>query len=57
MYMFLYIEEFLLEDFSKYVYMTNGQITNPGIDDSAEFRSLVESMAIMAFSPDDQSGK
>ena len=29
----------------------------PGVDDTQEFRSLVESMTIMGFSPEDQSGQ
>ena len=48
-------EEFLLDDYSKYTYLSNGHMPVPGVDDTQEFRSLVESMTIMGFSPEDQS--
>ena len=50
-------EEFLLDDYSKYTYLSNGHMPVPGVDDTQEFRSLVESMTIMGFSPEDQSGQ
>ncbi|KAK7484698.1 hypothetical protein BaRGS_00024106 [Batillaria attramentaria] len=48
-------EEFLLEDMSKYKYLSNGHVPVSGVDDAQEFRALVESMTIMGFSPEDQS--
>lgn len=50
-------EEFLLDDYSNYRYLTNGHIPVTGVDDCQEFRNLVESMSIMGFAPEDQSGQ
>ncbi|XP_059170078.1 myosin heavy chain, non-muscle-like isoform X2 [Physella acuta] len=48
-------QEFLLEDWGKYLYMTHGKILVTGVDDAAEFKNLTESMSIMGISPDNQS--
>ncbi|KAL8565495.1 hypothetical protein ACOMHN_049471 [Nucella lapillus] len=48
-------KEFLLEDYSKYRYLSHGSVLVSGVDDSQEFRNLVESMTIMGFAPEDQS--
>ena len=48
-------EEFLLEDYSKYNYLSNGHVPVAGIDDVAEFKALMESMTIMGFGLGDQS--
>ncbi|KAK7113791.1 hypothetical protein V1264_013012 [Littorina saxatilis] len=48
-------KEFLLEDYSKYNYLSHGHMPVTNVDDSQEFRSLVESMTIMGFAPEDQS--
>lgn len=55
--MISFTEEFLLDDWSKYSYMTHGKVLVPGIDDSAEFKNLTESMGIMGIAPEDQSGE
>ena len=47
----------MLDDFSKYTYLSNGHMPVQGVDDTQEFRSLVESMTIMGFSPEDQAGQ
>ncbi|CAL1540634.1 unnamed protein product [Lymnaea stagnalis] len=48
-------QEFLLEDWGKYSYMTFGKILVPGVDDAAEFKNLIDSMGIMGISPDNQA--
>lgn len=53
----VFTEEFLLEDMSKYKYLTHGAVSVQGVDDSIEYQSLLESMAIMGFTPDDQGGE
>jgi myosin heavy subunit len=53
----MFAEEFLLEDWGKYTYLSNGHLPVTGVDDSQEFKNLMESMMIMGFSPEDQSGQ
>ncbi|XP_012936861.1 myosin-10 isoform X4 [Aplysia californica] len=48
-------QEFLLEDMSKYRYMTSGKMLVTNVDDAHEFQNLVSSMSIMGISPDDLS--
>ncbi|KAK3797476.1 hypothetical protein RRG08_049307 [Elysia crispata] len=48
-------QEFLLEEWGKYSYMTHGKLLVQNIDDSAEFKALTESMSIMGISEDDQT--
>ncbi|XP_013083692.2 myosin heavy chain, non-muscle isoform X1 [Biomphalaria glabrata] len=48
-------QEFLLEDWSKYAYLTCGKILVPGVDDAAEFKLLVDAMGIMGITPDNQA--
>ncbi|CAG5114812.1 unnamed protein product, partial [Candidula unifasciata] len=48
-------QEFLLEDWGKYSYLTYGKVLVPGVDDSAEFKNLTEAMEIMGITADDQS--
>ncbi|XP_076459497.1 uncharacterized protein LOC143292799 isoform X2 [Babylonia areolata] len=48
-------KDFLLEDYGKYKFLSHGHVPVSGVDDIQEFRSLVESMTIMGFSPDDQA--
>ncbi|KAH9489592.1 hypothetical protein Btru_037584 [Bulinus truncatus] len=48
-------QEFLLEDWSKYAFMTHGKILVPGVDDAAEFKNLIDAMGIMGITPDNQA--
>uniref|UniRef100_A0A915D245 Myosin heavy chain n=1 Tax=Ditylenchus dipsaci TaxID=166011 RepID=A0A915D245_9BILA len=45
--------EFLLDDLSKYVFLNNGSIDLPNVDDAAEFQSTLRSMKIMGFTDDE----
>jgi myosin heavy subunit len=47
------ITDYLLEDFSRYRYLTHGNVTIPGIDDGEEFQNTVRAMQIMNMSLDD----
>ncbi|CAF4729492.1 unnamed protein product [Rotaria sp. Silwood1] len=47
------ITDYLLEDFSRYRYLTHGNVAIPGIDDSEEFQNTVKAMQIMNMSNDD----
>ncbi|CAF4712063.1 unnamed protein product, partial [Rotaria sp. Silwood2] len=44
------ISDYLLEDFSCYRYMTQGNMTIPGTDDAEEFKNTVKSMQVMNIS-------
>lgn len=46
-------KDFLLEDISKYSYMSYGKLLVPNIDDTAEFQMLMQAMTIMGISNDD----
>ncbi|KAL8616918.1 hypothetical protein ACOMHN_041837 [Nucella lapillus] len=48
-------KDLLLEDYSKYRFLSSGHVPVAGVDDTQEYRSLVESMTIMGFNPDDQT--
>lgn len=54
---FLFTEEFIIEDPKNYHFLSNGMVSVPGVDDSAEFQATVESMIIMGMTPEDLSGK
>jgi len=47
------ISDYLLEDFSRYRYLTHGNVVIPGIDDAEEFQNTVKAMQIMNMSLDD----
>jgi len=47
------IGDYLLEDFSRYHYLTHGNVTISGIDDGEEFQHTVKAMQIMNISNDD----
>ena len=47
------IGDYLLEDFPKYRYLSNGSITLPGVHDGEEFRSTVRAMQVMNVTADD----
>ncbi|CAF0851620.1 unnamed protein product [Didymodactylos carnosus] len=47
------ITDYLLEDFSRYHYLSHGNVNIPGTDDSEEFQQTVKSMQIMGMSLDD----
>ncbi|CAF4206252.1 unnamed protein product, partial [Rotaria sp. Silwood2] len=47
------ITDYLLEDFSRYRYLTHGNVTIPGVDDGEEFQNTVKAMQIMNMSNDD----
>ena len=49
-------DDFLLDDYSKYQYLSSGHVAIGGVDDSQEFCSLIESMSIMGFTVDDKAG-
>ncbi|CAF4015000.1 unnamed protein product [Rotaria magnacalcarata] len=47
------ITDYLLEDFSRYRYLTHGNVTIAGVDDGEEFQNTVKAMQIMNMSHDD----
>ncbi|CAF3703620.1 unnamed protein product [Adineta steineri] len=47
------ITDYLLEDFTRYRYLTHGNITVTGIDDAQEFQHTVKAMQIMNISTDE----
>lgn len=47
-------EEFLLEDPKHYHYLTHGNVSVAGQDDTELYRQLIEAMEIMAFTKDEQ---
>ncbi|CAF1035648.1 unnamed protein product [Rotaria sordida] len=47
------ITDYLLEDFSRYRYLTHGNVAILGVDDSEEFQNTVKAMQIMNMSSDD----
>lgn len=47
------INELLLEDVAAYEFLSQGHITVPGIEEHEEFRTTLQAMQIMGFSPDD----
>lgn len=47
------INDYLLEDFSRYRYLTHGSVTIPSVDDGEEFKHTVKAMQIMNMSTDD----
>lgn len=47
------ISEYLLEDFGAYRYLSNGNVSIPGVDDGEELQSTIKAMQIMNISPDD----
>ncbi|CAF3396041.1 unnamed protein product [Rotaria sp. Silwood1] len=47
------IADYLLEDFSRYRYLTNGNLTISGINDSEEFQHTIKAMQIMTISNDE----
>ena len=49
-------EEFLLDDFKNYRFLTSGRVPVPGVDDTQEFRMTIEAMTIMGINPEDQAG-
>lgn len=52
----LLTEEFILEDPKNYHFLSNGMVSVPGVDDSAEYQATVDSMAIMGMTNEDLSG-
>lgn len=51
------VEEFILEDPKDYVFLSNGPLPVPGVDDAAEFQATVNAMNIMGMSNEDYSCK
>ncbi|CAF1027431.1 unnamed protein product [Rotaria sordida] len=47
------ITDYLLEDFSRYRYLTNGNLTISGINDGEEFQNIKKAMQIMNISNDE----
>ncbi|CAF4074858.1 unnamed protein product [Rotaria sp. Silwood2] len=47
------IADYLLEDFTRYRYLTNGNLTISGINDGEEFQNTVKAMQIMNISYDE----
>lgn len=54
--LFLFSEEFLLEDVKNYTFLTHGAVPVPGVDEAAEFRSTVQAMQIMGLNTEELSG-
>lgn len=50
-------EEFLFEDPKSYTYLTNGNLSVPGLNDMNEYEDTREAMNIMGMSEEEQSGK
>uniref|UniRef100_A0A8D8UZK6 Myosin heavy chain, non-muscle n=1 Tax=Cacopsylla melanoneura TaxID=428564 RepID=A0A8D8UZK6_9HEMI len=48
-------KEFIIEDPKTYLFLTNGPLPVPGIDDAAEFQSTVQAMNIMGMTNEDYS--
>lgn len=49
-------EDFLLDDYRNYRFLTSGRLPVQGVDDAAEFRLTIEAMTIMGICPEDQAG-
>ena len=47
------IKELLLEDVGAYEFLSQGNVTIPGVEEQEEFRTTVQAMQIMGFTPDD----
>lgn len=47
------INEFLLEDFASYKFLSHGHVTVPGMNDQTEFRATLEAMTVMKFTETD----
>ncbi|CAF4624137.1 unnamed protein product [Rotaria socialis] len=47
------ISDYLLEDFTRYRYLTNGNLTVSGINDAEEFQNTIKAMQIMNISSDE----
>ncbi|XP_063723114.1 myosin-10-like isoform X3 [Symsagittifera roscoffensis] len=43
------INEFLLEDFASYKFLSSGHVTVPGMNDQQEFKATLEAMNVMKF--------
>ncbi|XP_055339641.1 myosin heavy chain, non-muscle-like isoform X2 [Paramacrobiotus metropolitanus] len=48
-------DEFLLEDFKNYRFLSNGNLPVPGVDDNLEFQNTVKAMQIMGMNQEDVS--
>ena len=42
-------DEFLLEDFASYKFLSSGHVTVPGMNDQQEFKATLEAMNVMKF--------
>jgi myosin heavy subunit len=49
-------DEFLIEDFRNYRYLTHGNVPVPGQDDAELYKQLQDAMNIMGFTTEEQSG-
>lgn len=49
----LFLEKFILEDPKNYTFLSSGNVTIPGMDDSEEFQQTVKAMQIMGISEED----
>lgn len=47
------ISDFLLEDFTRYRYFTNGNLSISGVNDAEEFQNTIKAMHIMNISNDE----
>lgn len=56
-FLLLFTEDFLLEDISKYKFMSAGNVHVPGLEDVQEFQTTVDAMKIMNISEDDVACK
>ena len=53
----IFLEELLLESSpSNYRFLTNGNLSVPGVDDSKSFQATVDALQIMGFSEDEIKG-
>nr|XP_018907941.1 PREDICTED: myosin heavy chain, non-muscle isoform X2 [Bemisia tabaci] len=48
-------KEFILEDPKTYLFLSNGNLPVPGVDDAAEFQSTVQAMGVMGMTNEDYS--
>ena len=53
----LFPGEYLLEDIRNYTYLTHGAVTMPSADDKELYKELLEAMAVMNISKDEQQCK
>ncbi len=54
---FVVTEEFLLDDVSRYTYMTHGNVPVPGMEDSELYKQLLDAFEVMNISKDESDSE